>query len=1770
MSYLSTIKQGAIETWHAHRVLASVVGAQAALESGWGTSDLSKPPHNNHFGIKASSDWTGRTVSMSTREQVGNSWITITASFRAYDTAAASMKDYGLFFTSTPWRVENYKHVVGETDYKKACWALQNAGYATDKGYAQKLINIIENNNLESWDREAMNTNGGVATTPSAQEVLNPTDKTVGGKLTTAGREYIKSLSVTVIGDSLGVGSRQYLDALINDINFDVLGSRQITHATNSLNATHVLQTMKNAGSLKDFIVVIIGTNRGVTATEINNFVAIAGKDRKILFVDTASEVNHQPRVSQEYKHASTRHSNVFYVNWFDHAESMIAAWYSADGANGERIHMNATGYREHAEYIAQGLYESATSNFTERTGSDVKESRVSIRGMELNVDGIITYTAYKLQDDKTIKQVTMTHDTGIKGFYSPVGDDAIYHPAANQEHGYGDDINNSNWIETILELDDETDAVKLVEAGQKELIGRAQPAAQYTVSLLEIDEDISIGDTGIFIDHEFNPPLYIRARVLSITTSETNPSLNRVTIGNVVELHPQDKSQIHALMANLQTVREDLRREWIGNREIIASMTSSNGLVLGDAYEETQLMAQLFTGDKDITEDYKDFRWERVSNDRASDDAFNATLVAETSSTLIVRTRDIVNNQSKFVVRIYNDAEELIRQVDITVKRVETALWTEPEEPSDAKDGATWIDENGTQWVKKDGVWEERVDQEQLKGVRDEVEGAITEAEEAKQEAINSKNEAIAEAERLVTEQDTVWQGKMDDYDEQVTQAANAADAARVKADQALTDVGISTDLAQTAKDLATTAQSNANQATNDASSAKSQALNAFNLATSAKSDVSTISTTVDDLTSTVSLKADRTIVDQLAGTVSNHTNDISANAQAIQARLTSTQVNNLVDGKGFATQTWANTQINTTASGIRTEISAVENKIPTSSASTNLVLDSKNLIGFAGAFSGSVASYKTINMADEWGFSEACEVTMSGGSSQIKALWTSNGYTNPIVENMMMDTKYTASIYVKNTGTTVLQIRTNGLMPDGGGLANLAPGEAIRWSSTGVRRADYNWFQIHFRAEEINQNIKFVVGRLMVSKGDMLAEWSPAPQDYYNYANTKITAEAGRVEQLITQVKTNPAGTITGYNQLVNTHNSMQQAIGTNGEKIAQMVMTDSVFQTTVAKTSDVFKNYRVFGISYSNREASWAKWSNSRIIRPNSSLAPHNSTHTDRSYFLYVINEQGNKVHSKVYDVYSDATQATALANQIKTFTNRQYLIILLGSHAPSNNRTAGGLPQAIYQIGGSPEIFINEDWSNQPAYLLVGKPGLGQGRGYEYFSPASEGGSLDITIPVLNGSTPLIDSSIQAANSTISQLSNDISLRVQKGELLGQISLQAGRTLFQQGDNKLILTTDTFYMPSATIKAGQIENLTANKIVGNTAEITSLRTKILTANVVTSTHISADNALIDKLFATSALIDRLTSKTAFISQLKAIDLVADKASFLEAAWTALNSRVTIDGAKIRLANTAGDFAEMNNIPEFRSQDAAGTAAILGKGRSHYYSANMARFYIGTSLEGSATHGVHIAKGQSWGIYRNSDSYGGSPAEYYTVASGQGAVQVIEDLMVQGKVSSNFNTAAAHIRNLNGWPTNYWPVLQPGQQVLYKEAVPGNSSGVERIWTMGTSSGGSTRVYSHVHHVFEGGTTGSSDERLKHDIAPTLVTALDHIDALTFKQFKWNKDNLFEPLGLIAQHSGILRVQSGAGEMEGIDIQRAIMLALKGIQELQEEIKNLKESK
>ena len=131
------------------KILPSVIVAQAILESARGTSELARKA-NNLFGIKG--NYNGQSYTVKTKEYLNGKWTTVNAAFKKYPSYRESIIDHGNFFTSTPWRTQNYQRVLNANDYKTQAKALQACGYATDPAYANKLINLIETNNLSSLD----------------------------------------------------------------------------------------------------------------------------------------------------------------------------------------------------------------------------------------------------------------------------------------------------------------------------------------------------------------------------------------------------------------------------------------------------------------------------------------------------------------------------------------------------------------------------------------------------------------------------------------------------------------------------------------------------------------------------------------------------------------------------------------------------------------------------------------------------------------------------------------------------------------------------------------------------------------------------------------------------------------------------------------------------------------------------------------------------------------------------------------------------------------------------------------------------------------------------------------------------------------------------------------------------------------------------------------------------------------------------------------------------------------------------------------------------------------------------------------------------------------------------------------------------------------------------------------------------------------------------------------------------------------------------------
>ncbi|MCB0557645.1 MAG: glucosaminidase domain-containing protein [Phaeodactylibacter sp.] len=142
--YVEQYAPAALKEMREYGIPASITLAQGLLESNAGDSRLSRESQN-HFGIKCRRKCRGCTCRNYTDDDIYDM-------FRVFDSPGESYREHSVLLTSA-----RYKHLLKlrKTDYKKWAHGLKKAGYATDKRYAEKLIQIIEFLDLGRYDRAA-------------------------------------------------------------------------------------------------------------------------------------------------------------------------------------------------------------------------------------------------------------------------------------------------------------------------------------------------------------------------------------------------------------------------------------------------------------------------------------------------------------------------------------------------------------------------------------------------------------------------------------------------------------------------------------------------------------------------------------------------------------------------------------------------------------------------------------------------------------------------------------------------------------------------------------------------------------------------------------------------------------------------------------------------------------------------------------------------------------------------------------------------------------------------------------------------------------------------------------------------------------------------------------------------------------------------------------------------------------------------------------------------------------------------------------------------------------------------------------------------------------------------------------------------------------------------------------------------------------------------------------------------------------------------------
>ncbi len=136
------------EEMRLYNIPASITLAQGILESGAGRGDLTRRA-NNHFGIKCH-EWQG--------DKVYHDDDSSQECFRKYNDPKYSYRDHSLFLTERKRYAPLFDLKID--DYEGWAKGLRNAGYATDRLYPKKLIDLIERYELYKYDEEVLGKKG--------------------------------------------------------------------------------------------------------------------------------------------------------------------------------------------------------------------------------------------------------------------------------------------------------------------------------------------------------------------------------------------------------------------------------------------------------------------------------------------------------------------------------------------------------------------------------------------------------------------------------------------------------------------------------------------------------------------------------------------------------------------------------------------------------------------------------------------------------------------------------------------------------------------------------------------------------------------------------------------------------------------------------------------------------------------------------------------------------------------------------------------------------------------------------------------------------------------------------------------------------------------------------------------------------------------------------------------------------------------------------------------------------------------------------------------------------------------------------------------------------------------------------------------------------------------------------------------------------------------------------------------------------------------------
>lgn len=172
--------------------------------------------------------------------------------------------------------------------------------------------------------------------------------------------------------------------------------------------------------------------------------------------------------------------------------------------------------------------------------------------------------------------------DIEVEG--KPAGQDFIA-----SEEAYKRWSKNGEHIIGVEKFDTESPQ-ELLKLTAKKLVERIEPKIKYSLKVELLGDKVSIGDTVRVVDHDFNPPLYLEARVSQLKTHKSDPTKDEVVLSNFKEIG----SNITEGIKNIASKLEDYIDSQfpIGGDKIQDGSITEDKLHNGEIIQETHIYA--------------------------------------------------------------------------------------------------------------------------------------------------------------------------------------------------------------------------------------------------------------------------------------------------------------------------------------------------------------------------------------------------------------------------------------------------------------------------------------------------------------------------------------------------------------------------------------------------------------------------------------------------------------------------------------------------------------------------------------------------------------------------------------------------------------------------------------------------------------------------------------------------------------------------------------------------------------------------------------------------------------------------------------------------------------------------------------------------------------------------------------------------------------------------------------------------------------------------